>query len=75
MKRDWAEPQYYVETVDYQVIDIITDIIKNALGCLIKKNNLCARELPGWIKIMNIQHLHVPLQCIFYLLQSLHNVP
>ena len=51
-----------------------TDIIKNALGCLIKKN-LCARELPGWIEIMNIQHLHVPLQCIFYLLQSLHNVP
>ena len=35
-----------------------TDIIKNALGCLIKKNNLCARELPGWIEIMNIQSTH-----------------
>ena len=34
-----------------------TDIIKNALGCLIK-NNLCARELPGWIEIMNIQSTH-----------------
>ena len=52
-----------------------TDMIKNALGCLIKKNYLCARELPGWIEIMNIHHLHVPLQFNFYLLQLLHNVP
>ena len=35
-----------------------TNIIKNALGCLIKKNNLCARELPGWVEIINIQSTH-----------------
>ena len=81
MKRDWAEPQYDVERVDYQVFCLLmhkTDIIKSTLGCIIKKNQknyLCTRELPGWIEIMNIKHLHVPLQCTFYLLQSLHNVP
>ena len=61
-----------------------TDIIKNALGCLIKKISAqenCQIGLKSWISSPQIKarytlaSAHVPLQCIFYLLQLLHNVP
>ena len=63
-----------------------TDIIKNALGCLIKKISVqenCQVGLKSWIsspqikarKAYTLDSAHVPLQCNFYLLQSLHNVP
>ena len=59
MKKDWAEQKHYVWP---SLLIHKTDIINSAFGFasapVSLKKILCARELPCWIEIMNIQSIH-----------------
>ena len=49
--------EYQVIVYSYTKLTLLTVLWLCLITCLIKKI-LCARELPGWIEIMNIQSIH-----------------
>ena len=49
--------EYQVIVYSYTKLTLLTELLALPLH-LSHKKNICARELPGWIEIMNIQSIH-----------------